>query len=245
MLGMGEGNMKKAQALVLAASPAGLSVASAARADPINVFNTGVDNSHNVLSAGSTDPHYTLVSSPSGPGAAFVVDAGSPIAPTGPWVANDSVSQWMAPTANQSPPISDPLGQYDYRLTFDLAGLNSSTAILQGQWATDNNAVLDINGTATGNFTGIGAFGALSPFSITSGFISGINTLDFIVTQISCGGCNDNPTGLRVEFTNASAAPISPVPEPASILLLGGNLLGLALITAATRRRGRGRPSAS
>jgi hypothetical protein len=47
--------------------------------------------------------------------------------------------------------LDGPVGAYDYRTTFNLAGFNPSTASITGQWSTDNEGVeILINGVATG-----------------------------------------------------------------------------------------------
>jgi hypothetical protein len=175
----------------------------------INVYNTGVDDSHVILPATTVDPHYGQISPTA---SAFVL--ASPASP--PWIANSSTSQWIGPdTASGS-------GAYTvvYRTTFDLTGLNPATAVLNGNWAVDDagNNIL-INGTSTGITTSF-AYNAFTPFTISSGFVSGVNTLDFQWTNT--GG----PGGLRVELSG-TAAPISGVPETTSTVLLGTGLAAL------------------
>ena len=179
----------------------------------------------NLLSAGSTDPHYTLIASadPGSPGpAARVVNEGFPI---GPWMANGPTSKWIAPMASQS--TGSAAGNYTYRLSFDLGGLQPGTASITGQWSSDNagTSVL-LNGVPTGDANS-GNFGAFVPFSISGGFVSGINTLDFVVNN---AGDTANPTGLRVELSGT--AEIEPPPgTPPSIqsdpdditVLIGGS----------------------
>jgi hypothetical protein len=67
------------------------------------LFNTGVNNSGALLSAGSVDSHWKLVQSADtrfpGPNA-IVVNEGYPIA-AGVWVANGPNSKWIAPQASQ------------------------------------------------------------------------------------------------------------------------------------------------
>jgi hypothetical protein len=78
----------------------------------------------------------------------------------------------------------------------------------------NSGTALLLNGSSTGNTappSGNG-FSQLTPFSISSGFVSGINTLDFIVENNWPG---PTPSGLQVEMTGTAA-----VPEPATLAIL-------------------------
>ena len=186
------------------------------------LFNTGVDNSNVLLANGATDPHYTLITSadPSFPGpSTFVVNSSAYPLASGPWIADGPNSKWIGPTANPDL-TATPAGLYVYQTTFNLTG-NPSSAVITGEWTSDNNAVIFLNGNNTGITDGSAHYGAFSTFTINSGFVAGLNTLDFDVTNApEVGGLN--PTGLRVEFSGTSA------PEPCVILLLGFGLAGLA-----------------
>ena len=95
-----------------------------------------------------------------------------------------------------------------FRLTFDLTGLDPSTATITGQWATDNfGPDILINGMSTGNTSG--GFGSFTAFSVSSGFVDGINTLDFVVQDFGV------IAGFRVGEISGMA-----VPAPATFLLL-------------------------
>jgi hypothetical protein len=73
-----------------------------------------------------------------------------------------------------------------------------------------------------------GSFTGFHNFNISSNFIPGINTLDFLVRNFN--GPGDNTTGLRVEILSATA---NGIPEPSSWVLLG---LGAAGVFLAARR---------
>lgn len=189
-----------------------------ASAAAINVFNTGVDASGSVVAGGTVgDLHYTMTTVPSGTTDIKAATAASEGFPIGPWLADNTLSRWIGPNVTD---LDGPVGNYVYRTTFDLTGLDYTTAALSGQWSTDNTGTdILINSVSTGlSATG---FTSWSTFSIVSGFVAGINTLDFLVYNAPPTG---GPTGLRVEIAGEANKAPAPVPLPAAFSLLGGAL---------------------
>jgi hypothetical protein len=162
--------------------------------------------------------------------------------PSSAWAAAPSGASWIAPNADQTwdPPQyhsgSGSLpGDWTYITTFSLS-FNPGTAVLAGYWGTDNGGTMSLNGNQVAV---LGppppTFQSLNYFSITNPlyFQAGTNTLTFVVNNEDgrpnswAGSLGENPTGLLVEFTQAT------VPEPSLILLLG---IGLGAVTLLTQR---------
>ena len=68
-------------------------------------------------------------------------------------------------------------------------------------------------------------FQTLNSFSIDSGFVSGINTLDFVVQNL---GTQPNPTGLLITDLCGTAEPLN-VPEPSAAALVFMGILALMM----------------
>lgn len=167
-----------------------------------SLFNTGVSNSRTPLPDGTIgDPHYNLVSVPGGSTTDIRVRTSAGGSPIPPYFGDTPRSAWIGP--NNTVQLDGPTGLYVFRTTFDLTGLDPSTAQITGGWSTDNNGVsIRLNGIDTGtpptptNQFAIG----FAPFTIASGFVPGVNTLDFVVFNISF------PTAVRVEMTGTADA---------------------------------------
>lgn len=208
--------------MVLRAGAFGLFGSILAFAGAIPIYNTGVDNFGTLLAYGASDGHYFLATSADpnfGTGPASVAFANTNFPPPPQWLPEDvySISQWVAPRGIATQ--GDSSGTYDYVTTFDMTGLDPTTASLSGLWATDNLGSIFLNGVDTGQATS--SFRSFTSFFITSGFTSGINTLDFRVVNTPNNGF-PNPTGLRVQISGSAG--VLPTPEPGSLSLL---LMGL------------------
>lgn len=197
------------------------------------LFNTGVDDSGAALPDYAVDPHYKLVVNPDSPSANAIVHDSTvfPIV-AGPWIANTPNSKWIGPRGQTSAAAG---GDYVYRLVLDLTGLDPTTAFVSGDWTSDNAGSISLNGAPTG-VTCPGNFGSLNAFIISTGFVSGTNTLDFRVNNASAGY-----TGLRVQNLRGGALPaletnVPPyiVAQPLDQTVIAGEPVSLTVVADGT-----------
>ena len=196
----------------IAAATLGLVLTTTVFALPIPLFNTGVNGSGAVLAGGAADTHYDILG---------IGDAKVMTAPPSVYISNSADSKWIWQEADGTPTNVT----LTFRQTFDMSGLDVSSATIAGRWAVDNAGVdILVNGTSTGQTAS--GFGAWSLFSIDNGLLtSGINTIDFVAYD---GGVI---AGFRTEFTQASADAASSVPESnTSLVLMVIGLAGLLLV---------------
>ncbi len=154
---------------------------------PVVVITSGLQV--DLAAIGSVDPHYTLVTSADptsvGPNT-YIVGTGT------------ADSQTIAPSATQGTFAN---GLYVYQTTFDLTGLDPATAVLTGNMSADDFVVMLLNGVQVATS---------SPFTVNSGFIAGINTLHFNVTNndgnpaYNNGGGPANITSLQVQISGTA-----------------------------------------
>jgi hypothetical protein len=216
--------------LLLAGSALALVAFAPANAVVIGgLHNTGVDaNNAAVTGVGSVDQHWSLAD-----GTAYVSGQNGVFPLARHWIPDDTTSRWITPRPLAGTSL-DPVvnGFYAYTLNFSLEGFLADTASFTGRFAADNSVsqiILNGNVLAASG----GGFGSWKDFSANSGFVSGLNSLQFVVKNVhqSAG----NPTGLRVEFTGSDVTAAA-VPEPASWAMMIG---GFGLVGAAMRRRER------
>lgn len=156
------------------------------------------------------------------------------------WLPNDATSKWLTPSAdggvsydNGAP--SD--GLYRWVLEFNLDGYDPSTAELTARIMSDDTSIVKLNGNEIASVGYGGFFSWGTEFTISNGFMAGMNRLEFLVNNFINTSGAMNPTGLRVEFTSSSIA-MSPVPtpEPGTSYLIG---LGIFLIAVIVKRHHR------
>jgi hypothetical protein len=167
------------------------------------LFPTGVDDLGVPLADNSADAHYVLIANAHDPAssAAIVQDSTAWPIVAGPWLANSGTSKWIGPLFNTA---AAAVGSYVYRLSFDLADRDPDTVVVVGGWAVDNTGTdIRVNGVSSGNpqSPGFGSYAAFSLASSNATFYTGVNTIDFVVENVSAVG----PTGLRVENLKSDA----------------------------------------
>ncbi len=195
---------------------AGLMAAAANAGAIADLYNTGVSSGGTALvgGQGTVDPHWTLLS---GPGAA-----------TGPaqtyynpaYFADSPTSRWISVNGAGATAFS---GVYVFETIFTIgSGFNPATASVGVNCAVDNGLVdVTLNGnTVTSSCNGWNSTFAAANFNIVSGFVSGANSLRFTVVDFS------QPMAFRAEFTS-NVNPVSGVPEPSTIGMLGLAAFGL------------------
>lgn len=196
-----------------------------AQADSITtLYNTGVDDHHRVLPNNSPDPHYTMTVLSTWAVTVPLTATSAGGWPIPPWIEDNEVSTWIAPTGNSLDDALDnhPGDAYIYTTTFDLSAYRLNTVEISGRWATDfQGANIVLNGVSLG-------FVSLTPYT-WAGFTlppsrlrAGVNTLAFVVSNDMRS--YENPTGLRVELTGTAV-----IPEPATFALFGIAISGMVV----------------
>ncbi len=171
------------------------------------LFNTGLDAAGAPVADGGNDAHYLLSYGAQGtPGMAAIVTLNHPA-----WLANDSASKWISVVNPGTTSING--GGYGYKTTFSLAGFVPSTAQLNFSVAIDNALTnVFLNGVAAGSaFAGFASFS--SPFTLSSGFVSGTNTLEFGTENQGAGPGAFRATVSATAYTANTNSPLPAGPS--------------------------------
>lgn len=215
-------------------------LACAAMASAHAVPITGLVNTGSAAS-GARDMHYALTveQGTSRLSGAYGYAARDELWRDTPWLANSANSKWITPDGDAWTTFDGTgNGVYRYSISFDLSGHRADTAWFNGRFSADNAAQVFLNGrllTTGKDYTRWTSFGA------DDGFASGVNVLEFVVTNYA--QLTGNPTGLRVEYlgTFMELAPRQrallaafEVPEPASAAIF---MSGLGMMGFIARRR--------
>lgn len=190
------------------------------QADPIlGLFNTGVDGAGVPIapfSAGA-DTHYTLLGPDFPLGPANVIN-NNPV-----WFVAPAGSEWIGRADGSGG--NTPSANYIFTTTFDLTGLDFTTASITGRIGSDDAASIFLNGVDSG-FSGSN-FASLTNFVLNSDFVPGLNVLEFVVLNSTFTGVN--PMGLVITDLAGTADIVSrdPIPEPGTLALFGLGLAGL------------------
>lgn len=154
------------------------------------LYSTGCSDEGSVLSPGQEDGHY-FITSDSTP---LMVMQNHPA-----WAANDSTSMWIGLSGQGTD--NQPGGNYSFSTTFDMTGWLYETAEVSFTIAVDNELLdVKINGVSTG-ITSVGHDAFRGPYTINSGFVSGVNQIDFIFQN---WGSSANPMGLRINISGTA-----------------------------------------
>ncbi len=190
-------------------------------------YNTGVDAAGVPQSGSATDPHFRIVNSAAfGPSAYAVRESDGPPVVAGTWLLDNTASAWLVPVRGifftDVPGVTDLV---TYETTFDLSGYDASTGSITGLWAADDSGLeIRLNGVAVPGVA-VAQYDRWTAFSISSGFVGGVNTLQFDTLSTL------TPTGLRVEFNSV----FQRVPEPATWALVMLGLAGTRLVRRSAR----------
>lgn len=195
------------------------------------LFNTGLDDNRLPLSGGAVDPHYRITSSSDilypGPDALALAN----VYPIPPYMLNTTNSVWISAATN---PASLAGGSYTFATTFLVDEHDSAQTVILGNLAVDN-AVTNILLNGSPRPINAAGFGAWSAFTLTNGFVPGLNTLAFQVRNDSAGPCafRAELTGIGVPTTGQAPAIVNNPPalteaQPGTNLRLTAGATGSA-----------------
>lgn len=186
-----------AAALVLTALPANAE---------FKLYDTGTDNAGNLLAVTAPDPHWTITN-PNNVVTTPIHEFSYPNNWVNEVTTPGNATGWIRPNdtdlANFPGVFPAPGHVRSYKTTFDLTGYDPTTAFINLRWAMDDVTTgIILNGNLVpGSTIAPLHFGGWNPITINSGFVSGINTLEFKVGNVDFGA------GMIVDFLNYGAQP--------------------------------------
>lgn len=182
-------------------------VAGKSQAQISGLYSTGMAAANTPAGDSTVDTHYTLLTTPAGSaGTAYVTQQHWPI---GVWASNTSASRWVSPRANEQIQLDAP-GKYTYQTTFNVAGDASQVQITGNVWGDNTVSSVLLNGKVMA-IHGIANYQTPASIQLTSGFVTGTNTLQFVVVN---GGYVGNPSGFRAELQAGTQAVVITTPPP-------------------------------
>jgi len=147
------------------------------------IYGTGYTSSGSLAAPGSVDGNWKLNG-----GNAYVVSGGY-------WLfTNQANSQWISVDGAFADFVP-----FTYSTTFDLTNYDPSSASLSFTNVAGDDLIssVTINGVSVG-FTCSVCFNNAHSFSITSGFVSGLNTIEIVVEN------QGGPTGLQLAVSGTA-----------------------------------------
>jgi hypothetical protein len=199
-------------------------VAARASLTAININNTGGG-----FTSGALETDWTVTSPTDVVTTPFVTEGSPSGFPFTSWGPDDLPTYgWISAQQSYTTSSADAVGVWTFATTFNLTGLNPSTAVIMFKASVDNslsNTSVTLNGhdLTIANLTAVGFDLSTATYTINvpADFVAGINTLQFAVTNGS--GTAGNPVGLLVDFTSADANS----PEPGTGVLIVGGFVGM------------------
>jgi hypothetical protein len=196
------------------------------------LFPTGFDDAGIQLADNAVDPHYRLWASadPAYLGPNTIVPAN-----VADYNANDAGSKWISPSAT----LGGVRGVYTYRTIFLIESADPSASTLNASVLSGGSLTVLLNGQPTGvaNLTPPfpGPHRNVFSFTITTGFVAGTNTLDFMVDNQT--SAVNAPAGNAITISGFDSVGTN-VNNPSQITQVGAALVSnLKGITCSLRTR--------
>ncbi|RYD36790.1 MAG: hypothetical protein EOP86_05045, partial [Verrucomicrobiaceae bacterium] len=164
--------------------------------------STGLAADGTQLEDGAEDTRYVLSVNPDGAADAPAVVHTTTVFPISDntWLGVSDTSKWISSRVDS---VQAPAGDYVYKTTLNLTGYEPASTVITGSWTSDNvGKAIRVNGAATG-LSNTGDFKNLTSFRIddsNANFVSGVNTIEFVVENTTSGY-----TALRVDGLRALA----------------------------------------